>query len=79
MSPHSTDVSFRIAEKTVSKLGFGCIGLSSHNNSVSDEAGIAIIKHAFERGITYFDPTDMYGPKTNKILVGKICTRGGFF
>ncbi|XP_012476663.1 perakine reductase [Gossypium raimondii] len=55
----------------VSKLGFGCMGLSGHNNSVSDEVGIAIIKHAFERGITHFDTADMYGPKTNEILVGK--------
>ncbi|MBA0827203.1 hypothetical protein Goarm_011997, partial [Gossypium armourianum] len=48
------------------------MGLSGHNNSVSDEAGIAIIKHAFERGITHFDTADMYGPKTNEILVGKV-------
>ncbi|MBA0680881.1 hypothetical protein Goari_012557, partial [Gossypium aridum] len=56
----------------VSKLGFGCMGLSGHNVSVSDEVGIAIIKHAFERGITHFDTADFYGPKTNEILVGKI-------
>ncbi|PPD66431.1 hypothetical protein GOBAR_DD36694 [Gossypium barbadense] len=55
----------------VSKLGFGCMGLSDHNVSVSDEVGIAIIKHAFERGITHFDTADFYGPKTNEILVGK--------
>ncbi|TYH07665.1 hypothetical protein ES288_A08G251900v1 [Gossypium darwinii] len=55
----------------VSKLGFGCMGLSDHYGSVSDEVGIAIIKHAFERGITHFDTADYYGPKTNEILVGK--------
>ncbi|MBA0827206.1 hypothetical protein Goarm_011999, partial [Gossypium armourianum] len=48
------------------------MGLSDHNVSVSDEVGIAIIKHAFERGITHFDTADFYGPKTNEILVGKV-------
>ncbi|XVF06302.1 hypothetical protein REPUB_Repub06bG0035600 [Reevesia pubescens] len=56
----------------VSKLGFGCSGLSgAYNNLVSDDVGISVIKHAFERGITFFDTSDSYGPKTNEILVGK--------
>nr|KJB26530.1 hypothetical protein B456_004G245900 [Gossypium raimondii] len=45
----------------VSKLGFGCM----------DDVGIMIIKHAFEEGITFFDTTDLYGHKTNEILVEK--------
>ncbi|XP_073006107.1 probable aldo-keto reductase 1 [Typha latifolia] len=56
----------------VSKLGFGCMGLTGvYNSPVSDEAGVAIIKHAFREGITFFDTSDFYGPHTNEILVGK--------
>ncbi|KAL4352369.1 hypothetical protein GQ457_06G019490 [Hibiscus cannabinus] len=56
----------------VSKLGFGCMGLSwMYNDPVPDDVGISIIKHAFTRGITFFDTSDVYGPKTNEILVGK--------
>ncbi|TYI02800.1 hypothetical protein ES332_A11G292800v1 [Gossypium tomentosum] len=57
----------------VSKLGFGCMGLTGgYSCPVSEEVGISIIKHAFHRGITFFDTSDMYGPKTNEILVGKV-------
>ncbi|KAF3337442.1 aldo-keto reductase 1 [Carex littledalei] len=56
----------------VSKLGFGCMGLSgAYNSPVSDDVGISIIKHAFDSGITFFDTSDWYGPHTNEILVGK--------
>lgn len=43
-----------------------------YNSPVSEEAGIAIIKEAFNQGITFFDTADVYGPKTNEILVGKV-------
>ncbi|KAJ3669893.1 hypothetical protein LUZ60_010217 [Juncus effusus] len=56
----------------VSKLGFGCMGLSgAYNSPVSDEDGIAVIKYAFDNGITFFDTADIYGPHTNEILLGK--------
>ncbi|XP_039141005.1 probable aldo-keto reductase 1 isoform X1 [Dioscorea cayenensis subsp. rotundata] len=56
----------------VSKLGFGCMGLSwAYNSPVPEEQGIGIIKHAFNQGITFFDTSDIYGPHTNEILVGK--------
>ncbi|KDP23655.1 hypothetical protein JCGZ_23488 [Jatropha curcas] len=56
----------------VSKLGFGCMGLSGgYNAPIPEEAGISIIKEAFERGITFFDTADVYGPHTNEVLVGK--------
>ncbi|KAE8664684.1 putative aldo-keto reductase 3 [Hibiscus syriacus] len=56
----------------VSKLGFGCFGLTGgYNDPVPDDVGISIIKHAFHRGITFFDTSDIYGPHTNEILVGK--------
>ncbi|XP_042493974.1 perakine reductase-like [Macadamia integrifolia] len=56
----------------VSKLGFGCCGLSGvYNDPLPEEAGISVIKEAFNRGITFFDTSDSYGPITNEILVGK--------
>ncbi|OMO96295.1 Aldo/keto reductase [Corchorus olitorius] len=54
----------------VSKLGFGCMGLSGiYNTPVSEEEGISIINYAFAKGITFFDTADVYG--TNEALVGK--------
>ncbi|KAJ8760712.1 hypothetical protein K2173_017770 [Erythroxylum novogranatense] len=56
----------------VSKLGFGCMGLTGmYNAPVPEEDGISIIKEAFNRGITFFDTSDVYGPHTNEVLVGK--------
>ncbi|KAH9754022.1 Aldo ket red domain-containing protein [Citrus sinensis] len=43
-----------------------------YNSPVSEEDGISIIKHAFNKGITFFDTADKYGPYTNEILLGKI-------
>lgn len=60
----------------VSKLGFGCMGLSGmYNDPVPEEAGVAIITDAFAKGITFFDTSDFYGPKINEILVGKALKR----
>nr|XP_010917618.1 probable aldo-keto reductase 1 [Elaeis guineensis] len=57
----------------VSKLGFGCMGLTGvYNSPVAEEAGISIIKHAFDEGITFFDTADAYGPHTNEVLLGKV-------
>jgi len=56
----------------VSKLGYGCMGLTGiYNNPVSEEDGISIIKYAFEKGITFFDTADVYGATKNEVLVGK--------
>ncbi|KAK2632197.1 hypothetical protein EUGRSUZ_L01877 [Eucalyptus grandis] len=56
----------------VSKLGFGCMGLTSiYNDPVPEEVGISIITDAFAKGITFFDTSDIYGPKINEILIGK--------
>lgn len=58
----------------VSKLGFGCMGLTGvYNSPVADEDGISIIKDAFSKGITFFDTSDVYGPHLNEVLVGKVC------
>ncbi|RVW38035.1 putative aldo-keto reductase 1 [Vitis vinifera] len=56
----------------VSKLGFGCRGLSGgYNNPVPGDVAIAIIKHAFSKGITFFDTADAYGAQANEVLIGK--------
>ncbi|KDP23654.1 hypothetical protein JCGZ_23487 [Jatropha curcas] len=56
----------------ISKLGFGCMGLTgAYNSPVSDEDGISILKDAFNKGITFFDTADLYGTGANEILVGK--------
>lgn len=58
----------------VSRLGFGCRGLSgTYNSPLSHEAGCSVIKEAFERGITFFDTSDIYGDnQDNEIMVGKV-------
>eukprot|EP00257_Ricinus_communis_P001713 XP_002512217.2 probable aldo-keto reductase 1 [Ricinus communis] len=56
----------------VSKLGFGCMGLTgTYSTPVPEEVGISIIQEAFKRGITFLDTADVYGPHTNEVLVGK--------
>ncbi|PRQ41857.1 putative perakine reductase [Rosa chinensis] len=56
----------------VSKLGFGCTGLTFVKYPRAEEDGISIIKHPFSKGITFFDTSDMYGTDhANEILVGK--------
>lgn len=55
----------------VSAIGYGCMGLNfSYGAGVSKEAGIALIRHAFDRGVTFFDTAEMYGPFTNEEIVG---------
>ncbi|CAL0316613.1 unnamed protein product [Lupinus luteus] len=57
----------------VSKLGFGCMGLTGgYNAPLAEEDGISIIKYAFNNGITFFDTADVYGANNaNEVLVGK--------
>jgi pyridoxine 4-dehydrogenase len=56
----------------VSALGFGCMGISyGLGTPVTKEDGIAIIRAAFERGVTFFDTAEVYGPFTNEEVVGE--------
>ncbi|KAI9089789.1 hypothetical protein K1719_029082 [Acacia pycnantha] len=57
----------------VSRVGFGCGGLSGiYNAPLSHEAGCSVIKEAFSKGITFFDTSDAYGDEhDNEIMVGK--------
>ena len=56
----------------VSPLGFGCMGISqSYGRPSSREDGIAIIRAAVDRGVTFFDTAEVYGPYTNEDVVGE--------
>src|SRR3982751_329197 len=56
----------------VSALGFGCMGISqSYGRPSSRQDGIAIIRHAVDVGVTFFDTAEVYGPYTNEDLVGE--------
>jgi aryl-alcohol dehydrogenase-like predicted oxidoreductase len=55
----------------VSALGFGCMGLSfGYGRAVTHAEGLAVIRAAFEGGVTFFDTAEAYGPFTNEELVG---------
>ncbi|KAJ1385142.1 NADP-dependent oxidoreductase domain [Sesbania bispinosa] len=56
----------------VSKLGFGCMSLSGgYNDPLPEKDAISVIKHAFSKGITFFDTADVYGANANEVLLGK--------
>ena len=55
----------------VSAIGLGCIGMSEFYGSGSEEESIATIHHALDRGVTFLDTADMYGPFKNEELVGR--------
>src|SRR5580693_22934 len=56
----------------VSALGLGCMGLSfGYGVAVEKEQGMALIRAAVERGVTFFDTAEIYGPFTSEELVGE--------
>ena len=56
----------------VSALGLGCMGMSfSYGPPKDKKEMVALIRHAVERGITFFDTAEVYGPFTNEELVGE--------
>jgi aryl-alcohol dehydrogenase-like predicted oxidoreductase len=56
----------------ISAIGLGCMGLSfGYGPAVEKRAGIALIRAAVERGVTFFDTAEVYGPFTNEELVGE--------
>jgi aryl-alcohol dehydrogenase-like predicted oxidoreductase len=63
----------------VSELGFGNMGLSGgHYGAGVDKAqGIRVIRDAHERGVTFFDTAEVYGPYVNEELVGEALASGG--
>jgi aryl-alcohol dehydrogenase-like predicted oxidoreductase len=56
----------------VSALGFGCMGLSfGYGPATEKEEAIKVIRAAVERGVTFFDTAEVYGPLVNEELVGE--------
>jgi aryl-alcohol dehydrogenase-like predicted oxidoreductase len=56
----------------VSAIGLGCMGLShGYGPAVDKQEGISLIRAAVERGVTFFDTAEAYGPFTNEELVGE--------
>jgi aryl-alcohol dehydrogenase-like predicted oxidoreductase len=56
----------------VSALGLGCMGLSFGYGPATDRPqAITLIRSAFERGVTFFDTAEAYGPFTNEELLGE--------
>ncbi len=57
---------------TVSAVGLGCMGLSQGYGPTPDrQQGIRLIRAAIERGVTFFDTAEVYGPFTSESLVGE--------
>ncbi len=56
----------------VSALGFGCMGLSyGYGPAIEKQQAIDVIRTAFQRGVTFFDTAEAYGPFVNEELVGE--------
>ena len=56
----------------VSALGFGCMGLSfGYGPALEKQSAIALIRAAFDSGVTFFDTAEAYGPFANEELVGE--------
>ena len=56
----------------VSAIGLGCMGLNYHRGEPPDRNEmIALLRKAVERGVTFFDTAEVYGPFTNENLVGE--------
>ncbi|MGH7022658.1 MAG: aldo/keto reductase, partial [Caulobacteraceae bacterium] len=56
----------------VSAIGLGCMGISfSYGTQLTKPEGVALIRAAVERGVTFFDTAEVYGPFVNEEVVGE--------
>ena len=56
----------------VSAVGFGCMGISfGYASKLSKDDGVKLIRDAFERGVSFFDTAEVYGPFENEEVVGE--------
>jgi aryl-alcohol dehydrogenase-like predicted oxidoreductase len=57
---------------SVSAIGLGCMGISqSYGTRLSKDEGVKLIREAVERGVTFFDTAEVYGPFENEEVVGE--------
>lgn len=59
------------SDLNISRLGLGCMGMSSFYGAHDDQQSIKTIHYALEQGINLLDTADMYGPLTNEMLIAK--------
>lgn len=56
----------------VSAIGFGCMGLNfGYGHALAKQDAVDMIRAAYDRGVTFFDTAEVYGPFTNEELVGE--------
>ncbi len=62
----------KLGNLEVSALGAGCMSISANYGPPADKTqGIKVIREAYEKGVTFFDTAEVYGPFTNEELVGE--------
>src|SRR4026209_255525 len=62
----------KLGQLEVSELGSGCMSISANYGPPAPrDQGIKVIRAAHEKGITFFDTAEVYGPYTNEELVGE--------
>lgn len=62
----------KLGNLEVSALGFGCMSISANYGPAADRnQGIEVIRTAYEKGVTFFDTAEVYGPYINEELVGE--------
>jgi aryl-alcohol dehydrogenase-like predicted oxidoreductase len=62
----------KLGRLEVSEMGFGCMSISANYGPAADRSqGIEVIRAAHDKGVTFFDTAEVYGPYTNEELVGE--------
>jgi aryl-alcohol dehydrogenase-like predicted oxidoreductase len=62
----------KLGKLEVSEIGFGCMSISANYGPPADRnQGIQVIRAAYEKGVTFFDTAEVYGPFTSEELVGE--------
>src|SRR3984885_16042501 len=62
----------KLGRLEVSEMGFGCMSISATYGPAADRnQGIEVIRAAHDKGVTFFDTAEVYGPYTNEDLVGE--------